>query len=255
MTNIHELFWNASINEMIQGYIYQEKSTQYVCIICGESFTDGVIYPMDDVLLEANKAVKAHISNKHGSIFEYLLNMDRRFTGLTELQKRLLGLFYRGYSDSDIVAKVDGGSTSTIRNHRFALRQREKQAKVFLSLMEILEKSKSAKKQEYINIPRRVNMIDEKFNITEEESQKVINAYFKEGPDGPLSEFPTKEKKKIIVLNHLLSRFNSEKQYTEKEVNEILKPVFLDHMLLRRSLVDYGFMDRLRDGSLYWVKN
>ena len=98
-------------------------------------------------------------------------------------------------------------------------------------------------------------MIDERFAITEEESKKVISAYFKEGPGGPLSEFPTKEKKKVIVLNHLLSRFDSSRRYTEKEVNEILKPIFYDHFLLRRSMVDYGFMDRIIDGSYYWVRN
>ena len=68
-------------------------------------------------------------------MFEYLLNMDKKLTGLTELQKNLLDFFYCGYSDSDIVSKMVGVSTSTIRNHRFTLRQREKQAKIFLILM------------------------------------------------------------------------------------------------------------------------
>lgn len=254
MKDINELFWNASLEEIMQGYIYDESSEQYVCLICGKGFIKGVIYPKGDMLLEAHRAVKVHISDEHNSMFEYLLNMDKKLTGLTDLQKNLLDLFYNGYSDSEIVSKIDGGSTSTIRNHRFALRQREKQAKIFLSLMGLLEKNKTGKKQEFISIPRKAAMVDERFAITEEENEKTIKAYFKEGPGGSLSDFPTKEKRKITILNHLTKRFDTGRKYTEKEVNEILKAAYPDYVTLRRYMIEYGFLDRLKDCSYYWVK-
>ena len=71
--------------------------------------------------------------------------------------------------------------------------------------------------------------------------------------DGPLSVFPSKQKKKVTVLRHLLKRFDVRREYTEKEVNEILKTAYPDYVTLRRYLIEYGFMGRVRDGSRYWV--
>lgn len=90
--------------------------------------------------------------------------------------------------------------------------------------------------------------------MTEEEYQSIVLAYFKEGLDGPLSLFPKKEKRKVVVLNHLMTRFEHGRKYTEKEVNDILGAAFIDYVTLRRYLIEYGFMAREEDGSAYWVK-
>ncbi len=34
----------------------------------------------------------------------------------------------------------------------------------------------------------------------------------------------------------------------------ILKPIYHDYVMIRRYLIEYGFLDRHRDGSAYWVK-
>lgn len=254
MKDINELFWNASVEDMKKGYIYEEEASEFICLICGRSFAKGVIYQENGMLFEAERAMKEHIISEHKSTFDYLLNMDRRFTGLTDVQKSLLDLFYQGLSDGEIVKRVDAGSTSTIRNHRFTLRQKEKQAKIFLALMELLKERKPDRKEEFVNMHKSATMVDERYAITEEENEKIIAAFFKEGPNGQLSEFPVKEKKKIAVLKHLTKRFETGKKYTEKEVNEILMKAYDDHVVLRRYLIEYGFMDRENDGSAYWVK-
>lgn len=254
MYDADELLWNASIEEIKKGYVYKDASEEYVCLICGRAFTKGVIYPKDDVLLEAERAVKIHIDDSHGSVFKYLLNLDRKLTGLSELQKSLLGYFYDGLSDSDIVAEFDGGSTSTIRNHRFMLKQKEKQAKIFLCLMELLKENKNVMKQEFVNVHKSATMVDERYAITKEENDKILKIYFNKGLDGRLAEFPVREKRKIIVLKHLAKRFEAGKRYTEKEVNEILKRAYDDYVTLRRYMIEYGFMDRQKDGSSYWIK-
>lgn len=97
-------------------------------------------------------------------------------------------------------------------------------------------------------------MVDNRFGVTGEEYEKIINTYFKDGPDGPLSEFPTKEKRKYIVIKNLIKRFEPGKIYTEKEVNGILERAYPDFATLRRYLVDYSFLERFKDGSSYWVK-
>ncbi|WP_139488588.1 DUF2087 domain-containing protein [Brevibacillus dissolubilis] len=253
MSDLTELFWSASVEEIKQGYMEDQTNEQYVCLICGERFTKGVIYPDNGVLYEAHKYTQVHIEQAHSSVFEYLLDLNKKFTGLTDLQKTLLQFFYEGRSDNDIVKEMGGGSTSTIRNHRFTLREKEKQAKVFLAIMELLD-SRPHKKQKFIPIPKTATVVDERFNITEEENSDLIRRYFPEGPDGHLTEFPKKEKRKVAILRHIIQRFETNKQYTEKEVNEILKTVHTEeYVTLRRYLIEYGFMDRKDDGSAYWL--
>lgn len=253
MEEISELFWQASLQEMKQGYVFRQERDEFVCLICGKSFVNGIIYPSDGQLYEASKYIKVHIAQCHRSAFHFLLNLDKKLTGLTEHQKTLLGLFYEGCSDNEVARQLEAGSISTIRNHRFSLREKQKQAKVFSAIMELLSEQ-VPKKNAFIDIPRSTKIVDERFAITEEENEKILAAYLKQGPDGPLDVFPTKEKKKVAVLRHLMKYFAADKSYSENEVNAILKPFYHDYVLLRRSLIDYGFLDRTVDCSSYWVK-
>lgn len=254
MKDLSDIFWNASVEEIKRGYVYKKESEEFICLICGSSFIKGVVYPDEDAFYEAEKYCKLHIVKEHCSMFEYLINLDKKYTGLTDHQKNLLSFFYKGYSDAEIIKELEGGSTSTIRNHRFTLREKEKQAKVFLSIMELLNE-KSAKKQSFISVHRTATMVDERYAITEEENEKILGKYFNKGLEGPLSTFPIKEKRKIAILKHIAKRFELNRKYTEKEVNEILKEIYPDYVTIRRYLIEYGFMDRKNDGSLYWVKS
>ena len=51
-------------------------------------------------------------------------------------------------------------------------------------------------------------------------------------------------------------KFKFEKQYSEKEVNQIIKNhhSFNDVPLLRRELISRLFLNRKDDGSVYWKK-
>lgn len=253
MIDISELFWQASLPEIKLGYRYHQEQDEFVCLICGKSFTNGIIYPSGNQLFEAKKYIEVHIAQSHGSVFDILLNLDKKLTGLTDHQKTILELFYAGHNDNEVAKELNTGSTSTIRNHRFSLREKQKQAKVFLAIMELLG-DKLPKKQAFIDIPRNAKQVDDRFAITEQESDKILAAYFKQGLDGPLDLYPLKEKKRVAILRHLIKYFDASKTYTEKEVNAILKPFYDDYILLRRHLIEYGFMDRVQDGSSYWVK-
>jgi hypothetical protein len=251
---LSKLFWSASLAEIKRGYRDDPAAETFVCLICGERFEKGRIYPAGDLLLEAEKAARTHIAQAHSSVFEVLLGMDKKYTGLTEHQKELLTCFYQNQSDREIAARMENGNTSTVRNQRFSFREKAKQAKVFLAIMELLEE-RSANAERLIEIPAGVARTDERFMITEAENEAILQAYFKAGPNGPLSGFPKKEKRKIAILKQLIQRFEPGRKYTEKEVNAILKSAFADFVTLRRYLIEYGFMDRHPDGSWYWVKN
>lgn len=253
MSELFELFWGAPVEAIKRGYLDQGAEDPLICLICGKRFEKGLVYPDEGLLYEAEKYVRRHIAKEHGPMFNYLLQMNKEYTGLTDLQKTLLGYFYQGLGDQEIVTALGGGSTSTIRNHRFTLRERAKQAKVFLAIMELLgERMENPQKSILVHQPAK--LVDERFAITEEESEKFLQAYFKEGPDGPLAQFPTKEKRKIVILLHLIKKFDPDRKYSEPEVNAILQSVYDDYVTLRRTMIDYGLLDRTADGGLYWVK-
>jgi hypothetical protein len=252
---ISEKFWNASIAELKAGYIYEEHDNCgfYSCLVCGEAFEKGIIYKQADTYYEAEKFAALHVAAIHGSMFHWLLGLDKKLTGLTELQKGLLTAFRESLSDGDVAKTLGIGSTSTVRNHRFTLREKAKQAKLFLAVMELAEEKPSGSSP-FVSVPRSASMVDERFAITEEENAEILKAYFKQGPDGPLSEFPKKQKRKAAILRQLIKRFDAGREYSEKEVNEILGEAHPDYVTLRRYLIDYGLLEREEDGSQYWVK-
>jgi hypothetical protein len=255
MKALTDQFWDSSLSELKQGYVYEPPSGEFVCLLCGEHYAKGRVYPVDTILFEAEKAVQIHIQNQHGSIFEYLLGMDKKYTSLTEHQKTILTAFYQGVSDKEIAARMENGNTSTIRNQRFAFREKAKQAKVFLALMELLaEHSPKPEKPSAVLINDTQGM-GENFSIAEQEKAEILATYFPAGVSGPLRSFPKKEKRKLVILKQLIQRFEFGRKYTEQEVNQILKNAFSDYVTLRRSLIEYGLMDREANGSRYWLKN
>lgn len=252
MEDISQIFWSASISELKKGYIWDEEKESFVCLICGKSHIKGLIYEQDGLFYEAEKYTALHVADEHEGMLQYLLGLDKKLTGLTDLQKNLVNAFHEGLSDQEIAKRYEVGSTSTIRNHRFTLREKMKQAKIFLTILEMMEEK--AKPASFMPIHRRATMVDERYAITTDENEEMIKRFFTKGPDGPLSHFPRKQKFKIAVLRHITQRFEVQKKYSEKEVNEILKTVDSDFVTLRRYLIEYGFLDRKDDGSQYWVK-
>ena len=244
-------FWDASLEELKQGYM-EEKET-YTCLLCGEKTEKGIVYPYKDRFYEAERYMRIHIETEHISVFDYLLSMDKKLTGLTDHQKSLLQLFYQGKSDKDIQKELDMGSTSTIRHHRFALKEKERQAKTFLAIMELL-KEKDEHAPAFLPVHKTATMVDDRYNITEGEQEKILKKYFPEGADKPLAKFPPREKQRLIVLREIVGGLKAEHKYGEKELNDTLKAIYEDYALIRRYLIDYGFLDRKPDGSEYWLK-
>ena len=142
------------------------------------------------------------------------------------------------------------GSASTIRHHRFALKEKERQARNFLAIMELM-KEKDNHAPSFVPVHKTATMVDDRYNITEEEQESITAKYFK---DGVLSKFPIKQKQKLIVLREISKYLEEQESYSEKELNQLLKTIYDDYVLIRRYLIEYGFLDRKADGSLYWLK-
>jgi len=79
-----------------------------------------------------------------------------------------------------------------------------------------------------------------------------LRGYF--DPEGRLLLWPSKAEKRTSVLSILATRFSPGREYTEREINALLKAnhLFDDHALLRRELFEAGLLARTPDGSRYW---
>lgn len=81
--------------------------------------------------------------------------------------------------------------------------------------------------------------------------EMILKAYFDTENSLHLKMIPRKQKNKLEVLRIISNSFEKDKNYSEQEVNEILKSIFDDFVLLRRYLVDYEYLNRTRCGSVY----
>jgi hypothetical protein len=77
---------------------------------------------------------------------------------------------------------------------------------------------------------------------------------------GRLLAMPATRSKRLVVLDHLAGLFEPGRRYPEPEVNELLKRYHPDYAMLRRYLVDDGFLGRedepapsgSRSVKVYW---
>jgi len=86
---------------------------------------------------------------------------------------------------------------------------------------------------------------------SEEAFERKVLANFIDA-EGRITAFPVQEKKFLVLLAHAAKAFVPGKRSPEKEVNEVLARFNEDTALLRRSLVDYHFMEREGGGGSYW---
>jgi hypothetical protein len=84
----------------------------------------------------------------------------------------------------------------------------------------------------------------------DEYDRKVIKDFSL--PDGSFKSLPMQQKKFGAIIRHVVNVFEPGTQYTEKQVNELLRKYNEDTASLRRGLVDSGLMQR--QAGAYWRK-
>ena len=91
----------------------------------------------------------------------------------------------------------------------------------------------------------------------EESGIEVLRRFISKGR---LLAMPAAHSKRLVVLDHLAGLFEPGRRYPEPEVNELLGRYHPDYAMLRRYLVDDGFLDRTdepapsgsRSVKVYW---
>ena len=240
----------ASPRELAQGFSHGARGESYRCLRCEATFSEGYVYPTSLGLATAAKAAAEHARTAHGDIFGDLLSLGKEITGIPEAQADLLGLLRLKKNDREIADALGGKSPSTIRNQRRALRKREVESKIYLALMELLEKQGS-REDRLVEYHNEMPVRDDRTLVTQSEAAAIERKYL--DAEGRLPKIPRKEKEKLVILKKLSEQFHPGRIYGRTEVDDMLGFANPDYAALRRYLVDYKFLEREPNGSAYWV--
>ncbi len=245
-----ELPADYSIQEIQEGVAAAPGG--WVCLECQRRFYEGEVYPDAGRWFAAEAAAHRHAA-AHGDRLQRLLAQENRYITLTAHQKKLLCLLASGASDAQIAAET-GVTAATVRRQRFAFREKAKRATLYLALYGLVGGAKKQREDDaFPPLHEGVKMLDERFDMTQAEYERVVKNAFESLQPPRLKALPAKEKKKLAVLYLVSGLFHTGRDYTEKEVNALLKDVHPDeYVTLRRYLIEYGFMNRVADGSRYW---
>lgn len=235
-----------SVETLKKGYLYDEEKKHYFCIYCGAIFDENEIFAIDDKFYNAKHKIAHHIHEQHISPSTYLMSLDKKSIGLTNYQKLLVTDMANGMPDKDIAIKHEITQT-TVRNLRFTLKEKAKQAKAFLALYESVFQEAS----DFAPVHNHATMVDDRYIVTLDEKEKILKTAFESLSPLKLKVFSSKEKKKLVVLAKIAESFEQDKNYDELEINQHLKSIYSDFATIRRYLIEYGFMERSKDGRSY----
>ena len=77
--------------------------------------------------------------------------------------------------------------------------------------------------------------------------QKVLQTFVE---NGRITAIPSRYKKRQVILNWLVEKFERDRRYTEAELSEMLQEYHPDYASLRRYFIETGLM--AREKGIYW---
>ena len=181
--------------------------------------------------------------------FDELLAFFKALSDATRL--KLIGLLAQKESSVEELAAVLDVNASTVSHHLNKLGEiglvsarAEGYYNIYTLRTEILQEMAQRLLSEN-TLPDVAKDLDR-----EAYDRKVLKDYLAQ--DGTISQLPTNQRKLGVILRYLVEQFEFDREYTEKEVNEIIAAYNEDVSGLRRDLISVGYLDRKRDGSAYW---
>lgn len=248
---MNDFFWDASLTELKRGY--KEFDDYYICLLCGREIEKGIVYPYEKAFYEAERFMRVHIEHQHQSVFSELIKLDKRYTGLTDRQKDLLSLLYEGKSDLEVQEELDIGSASTVRHHRFVLKEKERQAKVLLALSELVNE-REFYRAAFVPPHKAALLLENDSSAEERERQEVLKTFFPDGTAGRLKEIPSSEKARRIIIEIIAGRLDGAAVYNETALHGRLAEIYEDSASLIRYLIEYEWLGSTGDRNQYWLK-
>ncbi len=131
-------FKELTVEELTRGYIRSEEKDAYICIFCGETFSEGIIFKKGERFVTAQRAVKEHVAEEHGGAFNGLIDLDKQISGLSDIQKNILRGLYEE-KDNKTLGREMGISDATVRTHKFNIQKMKREARILLAILENIE--------------------------------------------------------------------------------------------------------------------
>lgn len=162
---------------------------------------------------------------------------------------RMLVLLADGERNGLELAEKLGVTPATVTHHAAKLREaslineRREKNTIYFSLNHYFLKNSASAAADFIyrgtNARDEVNPMDAELTKLKE---SVIKNFFDK--EGKLKQIPSQLKKKLIVLEHIVSGLEKSRTYSEKEINTFIKQYHEDFATLRREFIMHQFMFR-----------
>ena len=170
---------------------------------------------------------------------------------------KLLIILAEGECNGQVLAEKLSVTPATITHHANKLREasliKERRDKntIYFSLNDYFIHNNSKAIIDVIYRNTRTNEDNGGIDPMEDSHKKlqesVINNFFTS--EGKIKQIPAQLKKKLIVLEHLVSQLENGRKYTEKEINTFIKPFHEDFATIRREFIMHQFM--YRENEIY----
>ncbi|QKS47062.1 metalloregulator ArsR/SmtB family transcription factor (plasmid) [Paenibacillus cellulosilyticus] len=167
---------------------------------------------------------------------------------------RMLVLLADGERNGLELAEKLGVTPATVTHHAAKLREaslineRREKNTIYFSLNDYFLKNSATAASEFIyrgaSARGETNPMDAELTRLKE---SVIRNF--SDKEGKLKQIPSQLKKKLIVLEHIVSGLEKSRTYTEKEINEFIKQYNDDFATIRREFIMHQFM--FRDKETY----
>lgn len=165
---------------------------------------------------------------------------------------KILILLADGERNGQVLAEKLGVTPATITHHAAKLREaslineRRDKNTIFFSLNHYFIKSSASAAEQiiYRNIGSEGGT-DSMEDIHKRLKDSVIKNFFT--ADGKLKHVPAQHKKKLIVLEHIVSQLTKGQKYTEQEINAFIKSFHADFATIRREFIMHQYMFREHD--------
>ena len=160
---------------------------------------------------------------------------------------RIVQSLTRGDMYTELLAERLGLTPSTVSFHMKKLEdaglvasRKEQYYTVYSLRRELLEKTV------YDLAASAPAQTDEQQKREEAYREKVIKAFFEYGR---LRSIPVQRRKKLICYQVIAEKFEIGRVYSEKEINEIISPIWEDYCTVRRDMIGEGIFSR--EGGKY----
>lgn len=163
---------------------------------------------------------------------------------------KMLILLADGELNGQILAEKLGVTPATITHHAAKLRaaslimERREKNTIYFTLNDYFIKNSAAAALDLIY--RRTKGENEQMDDKNKKLRdSVIRNFF--DADGQLKNLPSQLKKKLMVLEHLVSQLELGRTYSEKEINEFIKQYHPDYATIRREFIMHQYMFREKE--------